>query len=69
MRDNKAPETHGDSGTSKLKKELREMDKDPNWKGDALTDAERNAKESRRPGATPDEKSSGLADKRHYARE
>jgi hypothetical protein len=58
MRDNKAPETHGDSGTSKLKKELREMDKD--WKGDALEDAERNAKERRRPGASPEEKAKGM---------
>lgn len=64
MRDNKAPETHGDSGTSKLKKDLREMDQDPNWKGDALEDAEREANEGRRPGASRDEKTAGLADKR-----
>ena len=57
MRDNKAPETHGESGTSKLKKELREMDKDPGWKGEALKDAEREAKQGRRPGAAPEEKS------------
>ena len=64
MRDNKAPETHGESGTSKLKKELREIDKDRSWKGEALNDAERRAKQGRRPGAAPEEKTKGLMDKR-----
>jgi hypothetical protein len=59
MRDNKAPETHGGSGTSRLKKDLREMDRDPNWKGDAIEDAERKAKERRRPGASRAEKTTG----------
>ena len=64
MRDNKAPVTHGESGTSKLKKDLREMDKDRAWKSEALKDAERQAKQGRRPGAAPEEKTEGLVGKR-----
>ncbi len=39
------------------------MDKQRSWKSDALEDAERRAKQARRPGAAPDEKTTGLVDK------
>ena len=60
MRDNQSPTTHGDSGTSQLKKELREMDRDGTWKSDALEKAEADAKQARRPGASAEEKTEGL---------
>ncbi len=61
MRDNQTPATHGEGGTSKDKADLREMDRDGKWKGEALKDAEKDAKQARRPGATQDEKTKGLA--------
>jgi len=61
MRENQSPTTHGESGTSKLKSELREMDRDGKWKGEALKDAEKDAKEARRPSATEEAKTEGLA--------
>lgn len=60
MRNNQNPTTLGDGGTSKLKAELREMDNDGKWKSDSLKDAEKDAKESRRPGATVEEKTEVL---------
>ena len=60
MRNNQTPTTHGEGGTSKIKSELREMDRDGKWKGEALKDAEKDAKEARRPGATSEEKTDGL---------
>lgn len=60
MRDNQSPTTHGNSGTSKLKSELREMDDDGKWKTDALKVAEEDAKKARRPGASAKEKTAGL---------
>ena len=61
MRTNQTPTTHGESGTSKDKADLREMDRDGKWKGEALKDAEQDGKEARRPGATDEEKTEGLA--------
>jgi len=60
MRDNQTPTTHGEGGTSKLKAELREMDRDGKWKSDELKDAEKDAKEAHRPGASDEEKTAGL---------
>ena len=61
MRNNQNPTTTGESGTSRMKADLREMDRDGKWKGDALKDAEKDAKQARRPGATDAEKTEGLA--------
>ena len=60
MRDNRSPTTHGNSGTSKFKSGLREMDKDGKWKTDDLKVAEKDAKQARRPGASTEEKTAGL---------
>lgn len=60
MRDNQSPTTHGNSGTSKLKAELREMDNDGKWKSEAIKVAEKEAKQARRPGASAEEKTVGL---------
>jgi hypothetical protein len=61
MRNNQNPTTLGEGGTSKDKADLREMDRDGKWKGEALKDAEQDAKQARRPGATDEEKTDGLA--------
>jgi hypothetical protein len=53
--------TRGNGGTSQIKKELRERDKDVSWKGDALKNAEKAAKHKRRPGADDEEKTEGLS--------
>jgi hypothetical protein len=60
MRNNQTPTTHGEGGTSEIKSELREMNRDGKWKGEALKDAEKDAKEARRPGAKDEEKTKGL---------
>ena len=61
MRNEQAAVTRGEKGRSQIKKELRERDKDENWKGDALKDAEEKEKRARRPQASEDEKTAGLA--------
>ena len=50
MRNSQTSVTGGESGTSQIKKELRERDKDDSWKSEALKDAEDAAKHARRPG-------------------
>jgi hypothetical protein len=61
MRSSQTPVTRGESGTSQLKKELRERDKDDSWKGEALEDAKDTAKHAGRPGAGGDEKTDWLS--------
>ena len=61
MRNEQAAVTRGEKGRSQIKKELRERDKDENWKGDALKEADEKEKRARRPHASEDEKTTGLA--------
>ncbi|WP_353645026.1 hypothetical protein [Mesorhizobium sp. WSM2239] len=61
MRNEQAAVTRGEKGRSQIKKELRERDKDENWKGDALKEADEKEKRARRPQASEDEKTTGLA--------
>jgi len=44
-----------------IKKEMRERDKDESWKGDALKEANDAEKRARRPQASEDERTAGLA--------
>lgn len=61
MRNSQTSVTRGEGGTSQIKKELRERDKDDSWKGDALKNADNAAKHARRPGGGADEKTDWLA--------
>ena len=60
MRNSQTSVTGGESGTSQIKKELRERDKDDSWKSEALKHAEDAAKHARRPGGGADEKTDWL---------
>jgi hypothetical protein len=61
MRNEQAAVTRGEKGRSQIKKELRERDKDESWKGEALKEANAAEKRARRPEASEDEKTAGLA--------
>jgi hypothetical protein len=61
MRNQQAAVERGEKGRSQIKKELRERDKDENWKGESLKQADAKEKRARRPEASEDEKTSGLA--------
>jgi hypothetical protein len=61
MPNEQAAVTRGEKGRSQIKKELRERDKDENWKGEALKEADEKEKRARRPQASEDEKTAGLA--------
>jgi hypothetical protein len=61
MRNEQAAVERGHKGRSQIKKELRERDKDESWKGDALKQADATEKRARRPQASEDEKTAGLA--------
>jgi hypothetical protein len=61
MRNQQAAVERGEKGTGQIKKELRERDKDENWKGESLKQADATEKRARRPEASEDEKTAGLA--------
>ena len=61
MRNEQAAVTRGEKGRSQIKKELRERDKDENWKGESLKQADAKEKRARRPQASEGEKTAGLA--------
>lgn len=60
MRTNQAPVARGQHGSSDIKKELRERDKDESWKSEELKKAKEKAKTARAPDGGKD-RTAGLS--------